>query len=193
MIYRIKHFYDIGDQSAYVESDVDPLNFCVYIHFIAENIQEDITLDNSIIADALVAFYNCKPTKCIHADKIIDMHLEREAVINTKSHPIYTNSTMFYREGLQEYIYKNVPELFQENKVAWDFQYDSIRNLIRLMYFVTEDKNIKEAIFKILNNVNETPEKSKLHLKNRSPYGEWIKDFNNKEELLSFFKRNWIK
>lgn len=106
--FRITHFYDIGDQSIFIErrkGDVDARRAAMYCQFMCEEwfgVPSIVT--NLGIASALVAFYGFQHAAAEPdgACGVIDMHIDKEAA-NRQYHDIITDATL-KREGLRDYL-----------------------------------------------------------------------------------------
>ncbi|WP_026960516.1 hypothetical protein [Aliagarivorans taiwanensis] len=81
LVYRLTHYYDIGDQSKYFTFDDvehDPADLAVYLQFKAEEIFDDsICLPAEAILGYLTTF-GAKQLKSTDANVVIDMYDDRE-------------------------------------------------------------------------------------------------------------------
>lgn len=109
-VYRISHYYQIGDQDVFVESETDPTEAAVFCQFTVETADhDDRCVSNLGIAAALVNFYGC--SHCAASDDAIkiDMYSERERLCG-KWYRNEFDKSYFQREGLYEYLMPHVDE-----------------------------------------------------------------------------------
>lgn len=103
--FRIRHFYDRGDQGVTIEapSGLDTRRAAVYIQFQAENwFGDEATVTNLGIAAALVSFYGCQHASHSRYGEELDMYSERE-----KRCPKYDEliaDASLARDGLKEFL-----------------------------------------------------------------------------------------
>lgn len=114
--FQIFHYYDLGDQPAFVCSDKDPTEEALYCQFMAEEwIDEGVSLPNDVIANALIEFYGCKqiPKDSTKYSVEIDMYFAREEACGDTYNKLM-NSSIYERVGLKEFLVRAVQESLME-------------------------------------------------------------------------------
>lgn len=109
-IYRIRHYYDVGNQDIYVvrrSGDVDAKRAALYCQFKSEEwFAEDAGLMTLGVAALLTMFYGYRQAPVPDHDDFIDidMYREREAAVQGSLYRELMADESLHRDGLRDHM-----------------------------------------------------------------------------------------